>query len=40
MKRLGKSEEVGDLVTFLCSQRASYITGQAISIDGGILHGV
>ncbi len=35
MKRLGKPEEVGDLVAFLASVRASYITGQTIVIDGG-----
>ncbi len=33
--RLGKPEEVAGAVLFLCSEAASYITGQAINIDGG-----
>jgi len=35
--RLGQPEEYGDLVAFLCSQRAAYITGAVIPIDGGLL---
>jgi 3-oxoacyl-[acyl-carrier protein] reductase len=38
--RLGLPEEYGDLVAFLCSERASYITGTVIPIDGGLLHSV
>jgi NAD(P)-dependent dehydrogenase (short-subunit alcohol dehydrogenase family) len=34
--RLGEPTEVGDLVAFLVSQRASFITGTAINIDGGL----
>ena len=37
LKRLGKSEDVAKLVSFLSSNEASYITGQTISIDGGLL---
>ena len=35
--RLGRPEEYGDLVAFLCSERAAYITGTVIPIDGGLL---
>ncbi len=35
-RRLGKPEEVADLVGFLVSDRAAYITGQVIGIDGGL----
>ena len=35
MKRLGEPGEVADAVTFLSSDRASFITGQLISVDGG-----
>jgi 3-oxoacyl-[acyl-carrier protein] reductase len=35
--RLGRPEEYGDLVAFLCSERATYITGTVIPIDGGML---
>lgn len=34
--RVGNPGEFGQLVTFLCSERASYITGTAIAIDGGL----
>jgi 3-oxoacyl-[acyl-carrier protein] reductase len=36
--RLGTPEEYGDLVAFLCSERAAYITGTVIPIDGGLLN--
>jgi 3-oxoacyl-[acyl-carrier protein] reductase len=35
--RLGTAQEYGDLVAFLCSDRAAYITGTVIPIDGGLL---
>ena len=34
--RVGEAEEYADLVAFLCSARASYITGAAINLDGGL----
>lgn len=37
MRRFGKPEEVAALVGFLCSDDASYITGETISINGGLL---
>jgi Dehydrogenases with different specificities (related to short-chain alcohol dehydrogenases) len=38
--RIGKPEEVGEVVEFLLSERASYVSGAAIPVDGGLLHGV
>ena len=35
--RPGNPEEVADLVCFLCSDKAAYITGQVIAIDGGLV---
>jgi 3-oxoacyl-[acyl-carrier protein] reductase len=37
MKRVGTPEEVAALVAFLVSEHAGYITGQIISIDGGMV---
>jgi 3-oxoacyl-[acyl-carrier protein] reductase len=36
VNRFGESEEVADLVSFLVSRKASYITGEVININGGI----
>ncbi|GAC1446661.1 MAG: SDR family oxidoreductase [Pyrinomonadaceae bacterium] len=35
MKRLGEPQEFAALAAFLCSERASYITGSSIAVDGG-----
>lgn len=39
-KRLGRPDEYGDLVAFLCSERAAYLTGAVIPLDGGLLRSV
>ena len=35
MGRLGRPEEVADLAVYLCSERASYLTGAGVVLDGG-----
>jgi 3-oxoacyl-[acyl-carrier protein] reductase len=37
MLRLGESEDIGALVRFLAQEESKYITGQIISVDGGML---
>ena len=37
IKRIGKPEEFAPIVTFLCSEMASYITGNSINVDGGLV---
>ena len=37
MARYGRAEETADAVLWLCSGASSYVTGQSISVDGGII---
>jgi NAD(P)-dependent dehydrogenase (short-subunit alcohol dehydrogenase family) len=34
--RLGTPEDIGKVVAFFCSEDASYVTGQTITVDGGL----
>lgn len=40
LKRVGQPSEIADLIVWLASERASYITGQTVLADGGIYHGL
>jgi meso-butanediol dehydrogenase/(S,S)-butanediol dehydrogenase/diacetyl reductase len=35
LNRYGSEEEIGNVIVFLCSDKASYVTGQIIAVDGG-----
>ena len=36
IKRIGKPEDISNIVSFLCSEESEYITGQVIPVDGGL----
>jgi 3-oxoacyl-[acyl-carrier protein] reductase len=40
MRRIGKVEDIANLVAFLVSPLGNYITGTAIQVDGGLFRGL
>lgn len=40
IKRMAEPDEIGAVVGFLCSPEASYLTGQAVTVDGGYVRGL
>jgi 3-oxoacyl-[acyl-carrier protein] reductase len=40
LRRLGRPEEIADAIVWLASDRAAYVTGQTIIVDGGIYKGL
>lgn len=40
LRRLGTTREIGDVAAFLCSERAAYVNGAVILVDGGLTRGL
>jgi NAD(P)-dependent dehydrogenase (short-subunit alcohol dehydrogenase family) len=38
IKRIGEPEDIANTISFLLDQKSSFITGQIISVDGGLTH--
>jgi NAD(P)-dependent dehydrogenase (short-subunit alcohol dehydrogenase family) len=39
LNRLGRADEVASMINFLASEQASYVTGAAINVNGGLVMG-
>lgn len=39
LRRRGQPREVASVIDFLCDEASSYVTGQVINVDGGIVNG-
>lgn len=37
LKKFGKAEDIANMIEFLCSEKANYITGQVFTVDGGMV---
>jgi 3-oxoacyl-[acyl-carrier protein] reductase len=37
LKRFGTVEDIAEMASFLCSEKASYVTGQVFTVDGGMV---
>ena len=40
LHRLGRAEEVANVVVFLASERSGYMTGTCVTVDGGVVRGI
>ena len=40
IQRFGQAEEIANVVVFMCSERAAYMVGQSVSVDGGMTRGL
>jgi 3-oxoacyl-[acyl-carrier protein] reductase len=40
LRRVGQPKEFADVVVFLASERASYVTGVSVQVDGGVVKGL